>query len=107
MEQISPKGANYISAFEFMEMLKAEGLVIVSLSDLQISTSQLQSKLMKRKSISLTDIINSKLLPLKSSKGIIDWIKSGKIKEGEWYQESSGKKRIMIMTLAIKRLGWY
>lgn len=106
MKQVTPLEASYISASEFMAMLKDEGLVIVSLADLQLASSDLQKKLMKRKSLSLTEIVNAKLLPLKSSKGITDWIKSGRIKEGEWYQESSGKKRIMILTLAITRLGW-
>jgi hypothetical protein len=45
------------------------------------------------------------LLPLKTTKGVNDWIIAGKIKATEWYQEQE-YKRIMIATEAIKRLGY-
>jgi hypothetical protein len=40
---------------------------------------------MNSKLFSLSEILKAKLLPLKSGKGITDWIKSVRIKEVEWY----------------------
>lgn len=96
----------YIDANEFMETLLAKGLVIVSVKELEASKAIDRNRLMRRKSLSLSEIVRANLLPLKTAKGVNDWIISGKIKEGEWYQEASGYKRVMVLTAAIKRLGY-
>ena len=98
--------AIYIDANEFMETLLAKGLVIVSVKELQASKEIDRNRLMRRKALSLSEIVRANLLPLKTVKGIADWIRTGKIKPGETYQEKSGYKRVMVLTSAIKRLGY-
>lgn len=100
------KPSTYIDANEFMETLLAKGLVIVSVKEFEAGKEIERRKMMRRKSLSLSEIVKAKLLPLKTAKGVNDWILSGKIKEGEWYQEASGYKRVMVLTSAIKRLGY-
>lgn len=96
----------FINAVEFLETLKDHGLVIVSAREYEATKDLQRKRLMKRKSLSLLEIVNNNLLPLKSTKAVIDWTISGKIKKDEWYQEEGGKKRIMILTIALKRLGY-
>lgn len=98
--------ATYIDANEFIETLLAKGLVIVSVKELQASKDIDRNRLMRRKALSLSEIVRANLLPLKTVKGIADWIAKGKIKPGETFQEASGYKRVMVLTSAIKRLGY-
>lgn len=96
----------YIDANEFLETLRAQGLMVVSVKDFEAGKEIQRKKLMKRKSLSLSEIAKFNLLPVKTTKGVNDWILSGKIKADEWYQEQNGYRRIMISTTAIKRLGY-
>lgn len=96
----------YIDANEFLETLQAKGLVIVSAKELQANKEIDRNRLMRRKALSLSEIVRAELLPLKTVKGVMDWIAKGKIKPGETYQEASGYKRVMVLTSAIKRLGY-
>lgn len=96
----------YIDANEFIETLKAQGLVIVSVREYEATKDMQRKRLMRKKSLSLKEIADNHLLPVKSKKTVNDWILSGKIKPGEWYQEESGQKRIMVSTSAIRRLGY-
>jgi len=96
----------YIDVNEFMNMLKANSLIIVSASEFESSKQIQRRKLMKRKSLSLDEILKAGFFPIKVTKTLIDWTISGKIKDTEWYKEADGKKRIMILTAAIKRLGY-
>lgn len=100
------KPGTYIDANEFIETLLAKGLVIVSAKEFEAGKDIERRKLMRRKSLSLSEIVKAKLLPLETVKGVNDWIISGKIKEGEWYKESGGYKKVMVLTAAIKRLGY-
>ncbi len=100
------KPSTYIDANEFMETLLAKGLVIVSAKEFQASKEIERNRLMRRKALSLSEIVRANLLPLKTVKGVNDWIAKGKIKPGETYQESTGYKRVMVLTAAIKRLGY-
>jgi len=97
---------NYISASEFIETLLSKGLVIVSVKEFEAGKELHRKRLMKRKSLSLTEIADARLLPVKNKKTVNDWILSGKIKPEETYREASGKKRVMVLTAAIKRLGY-
>lgn len=96
----------YINANEFIEMLKLQGLVIVSASEFEASNQLRRKKLMKRKSLSLSEIVKAGIFPIKTTKSLLHWIENEKIKPGEWYQEQEGRKRMMISTEAIKRLGY-
>lgn len=97
---------NYIDTNEFMRELKSKGLIIVSAAEFEMGKEIERRKLMRRKSLTLAEIVKANLLPVKTVKGVNDWIISGKIKADEWYRESSGYKRIMVATSAIKRLGY-
>lgn len=88
-----------------MQLLKDNSLLIVSAKDFEMAKVIQRRKMMKRTSLSLSEIIKAGFFPVKDSKTLIDWCKNGKIKESEWYQEEGGKKRIMVLTHAIKRLG--
>ncbi|SHG28508.1 hypothetical protein [Flavobacterium johnsoniae] len=96
----------YINANEFIEQLKSKGLVIVSINEYESAKEIKRKKLMKRKALSLAEIAENNLLPVTTKKGVNDWIISGKIKPEETYRENSGKGRVMVLTCAIKRLGY-
>jgi hypothetical protein len=96
----------YINASEFIEMFQVRGLVIVSVNEYEAIKEMKRKKLMKRKALSLSEIADNNLLPVTSKKGVNDWIIAGKIKPDETYREESGKKRVMILTSAIRRLGY-
>ncbi|MHC0441582.1 hypothetical protein [Flavobacterium sp. 3-210] len=96
----------YIKANEFIDHLKSQGLVIVSISDYEAAKELKRRKLMKRKALSLAEIADNNLLPVTTKKGVNDWILSGKIKPDETFREESGKQRVMVLTSAIKRLGY-
>jgi hypothetical protein len=98
--------STYINAYEFIETLKERGLVIVSVNEFEAGKALVRKKLMKRTALSLTEIVKNGLLPVGTTKAVIDWTISGKIKKDEWYQEQNGRKRIMVLTAAIKRLGY-
>jgi hypothetical protein len=95
----------YVEVNDFMQMLKDNSLIIVSAAEFEMNSALRRSRLLKKKSLSLTEIIDAKFLPVKTNKSLIDWTLSGKIKPTEFYQEKSGLKRIMILTAALKRLG--
>jgi hypothetical protein len=96
----------YISANDFIESLKAQGLIIISAAELEISKEIRRKKLMRRKALSLAEIANNNLLPVTTKKGVQGWIDGGKIKPDEVYRENFGLKRVMILTSAIIRLGY-
>lgn len=98
--------ATYIDANEFLETLKANGLVIVSVKEYEATKDMQRKKLMRRKALTLSEIANNRLLPVGTKKAVNDWILSGKIKPNETYRETTGKKRVMVLTSAIKRLGY-
>ncbi len=93
-----------ISAFEFMDMLKSNGLVIVSMADHEAAKEYAQKRAMKKISLCCKDIADLELLGKINRRTVQQWIRSGRIKPTEWYAENSGKKRIMVLTVAIKRL---
>jgi hypothetical protein len=100
------KPGTLIDANEFIENLIAKGLVIVSVKEFEATKDIERRRAMRKTALTLTEIVRLGLLPIKTSKGVNDWILNGKIKPGEFYQESKGYKRIMVLTAAIKRLGY-
>jgi hypothetical protein len=96
----------FINANDFIETLKQQGLVIVSVNEFESGKALVRQKLMKRPALSLVEIVRHRLLPLGNPKSVLHWTNSGKIKPNEWYQEQEGRKRIMILTSAIRRLGY-
>jgi hypothetical protein len=94
----------YINAVDFINQLKSKGLVIVSAKEFEAGKEITRRRLMRRKALSLAEIANNELLPVKTKKGVNDWILSGKIYPHETYIEEDGKKRVMVLTSAIIRL---
>ena len=88
-----------------MQLLKDNSLVIVSAADFEMNAILKRKALLRKKSLSLSEIINAGFFPIKTNKALIDWTISGRIKPDEFYQEQNGRKRIMILTEALKRLG--
>lgn len=97
---------NYINASEFIETLKSQGLVIVSAHEYEATKDMDRKRLMRRKALSLKEIADHRLLPVKDKKTVNDWILNGKIKPAETYRETGGKRRVMVLTIAIRRLGY-
>jgi hypothetical protein len=60
---------------------------------------------MKRKALSLSEIVEHRLLPPKLQKELMTGLLPVKLNPTK-YQEQEGYKRIMIATEAIKRLGY-
>lgn len=102
-------GLQYIEVNEFMEHLRAHGLVIVKGDELdnveQAKLERLQKKLMKRAEVTFGDVVRAKLLPLKTRQGVQSWVDSGAIKPGEHGVYKNGRR--WVLTSAIKRLGYY
>jgi len=96
----------YINASEFIDQLQSKGLVIVSVKDFEAGKEITRRKLMRRKALTLQEIASNGLLPIKTKKGVNDWILSGKIRKEETYIEAGPKKRVMVLTSAIIRLGY-
>lgn len=91
---------------EFVNYLKSNGLVIVRAEEFQankqIELEALRARLLKKKAISVSDVVRSQLLRYKTEQGMRHWLQKN-LKEGEhWYREKSGKKRIMILTEILK-----
>lgn len=99
-------GPVYINASEFIETLKAQGLCIVSVNEFEAKKDLQRKRLMKRQAVTVKEIVDHGLLPLKSKRSVMDWIEKGKIRENEVIREASGKNRFLVLTSAIIRLGY-
>lgn len=96
----------FINANEFITMLESRGLVIISKVDFELGKQIARKNILKRNSLTLKEIVDHELLPLKSKKGVNDWIENGTIKEGEVIRNIGNKNMIRVLTSAIKRLGY-
>lgn len=99
---------NVINTAEFIQTLKREGLIIVSIAELDRMSLKKQNQkrdmLLARKSLTLLEIIKLDILPIKTKQGIRAWIESGKILTTEVSTSFDGK--IKIQTSFLKRLGY-
>jgi len=100
--------SEFVNVADFMEHLKRNDLVIVSRKDLlnssKIELDLLRRDLIKKKDLSIKQIIDAKLLPITTKSGVRNWISVGKFKDNEVFKTSVGE--IRILTSAIKRLGY-
>jgi predicted transcriptional regulator len=95
----------YVDVNEFMAALKSKGLLIVSSKEWEAVQVITARKLMKKRALSLSEIANNDLLGKKMSKRTVErMIESGVIKPNETFQETTGNKKVMILTAAINRL---
>lgn len=96
-----------VEVSEFMNFLKANDLVIVSASEFQanrqIELNALRARLLKKRALSINDIVQAKLLPYSTKQGVRHWMDKNLKQNEHWYQEAKGQKRIMILTEVIKK----
>lgn len=92
---------------EFMRFLQKNDLVIVSAAEFQankqIELNALRAKLLKKKAICISDIVKAELLPYSTTQGVRHWLDRQLTKNVHYYQESSGKRRIMVLTEVLKK----
>ena len=88
----------------FMAHLKREGLVIVPKDDFMADAKirGLQKKYLKRKSLTIQEILNAEFWSVTSRNSVVNWIKNGTIRPNEHYKSSAGV--VMIQTTAVIRL---
>lgn len=93
---------------ELVDYMKANNLVIVSKSEFAAVTDEdlnlLRARMLKKRSVTIIEIVQAKLLPLNSKQGVLHWIRNGIIKPDEVYKDKVGK--LYVLTSAIKRLGY-
>lgn len=95
-----------IKVADLVKYLEDNDLLIVSASEFQankeIELNALRARLLRKKALCVSDIVKAKLLPYTSSQGVRHWIEKKLKKDVHYYQEVSGKKRIMILTDVVK-----
>jgi hypothetical protein len=95
----------YVDVNDFMAALKSKGLLIVSSKEWEAVQVITARKLMKKRALTLSEIANNDLLGKKMSKRTVErMIENGVIKPNETFQETTGNKKVMILTEAINRL---
>lgn len=100
---------NVIPTEEFLNYLRQNNLVIGKASefvgnmefDLQVKRANLK----KLKAATFKQVLDAKILPVKSKTALAYWISEGKFKEGETYK-CAKTKRLMILTSALVRLNY-
>lgn len=97
-----------IKAADFLDLLKNEGLVIVSKKELEKLNSenllQIRKDLMRKKWITISQVLKMELLPVKTKTSIERWIKDGIIKQEEVTKKQNGI--ILINANFLNRLGY-
>lgn len=94
---------------QFINHLKSEGLVIVSVKDLQAIASaprntvhDVRATLLRKKWLTFNEVLQLQLLKQKSRWGIQNLIDRGVIKPDETYKLKNNRR--MVATSAIKRI---
>lgn len=99
---------NLIKASDFMKQLKNEGLVIVSIAELQkISNIEIHRKrkdLLSKKLLTIREVLELELLPVKTRTTIERWINEGVFLKTE--VSRNNKNQIVILKKALNRLGY-
>lgn len=91
-----------VSVSDLMHYLQENNLVIVHVGEIEAKKEIKRQQLLRQKALSPAQIVGAEFFSCKNTKTIIDWIISGKIKDGEWYKKQNN--HYMILTIAIKRL---
>lgn len=93
----------------FMEFLKENGLMIGKASDFvgkkEFDLNVHRANIVKKTAITLKEVLDAKILPVKSKHAVNYWIEQGKFKEGETYKCAKTNKT-MILVSALVRLGY-
>lgn len=89
-----------VNILEFMDHLRKEGLVIVHRSQLLTDKDVERKELLKRKELTLTEIVRAELFPgIKDSETLRRWCLEGKMKG--WRRSGN---RYMVLTSELKRM---
>lgn len=100
---------NVVPVDEFLNMLSEKGLVIGKASEfvgnLEFDLQVKRANLRKKKHANLKEILDAKILKHRSKSTLQRWIKSGTIREGEWFKNEKNNQ-VYIMTSALVRLGY-
>jgi hypothetical protein len=93
---------NLINVDDFMQLLQDRGLVIVSATDFQLNKSLEQQRLLKKKYLTLTEVVKGNFFPIKDSETLRRWCLDGKFGPDGFIKTETG--RYKILTSRIKHL---
>lgn len=100
---------NVIEVPVFMEFLKENGLMIGKASDFvgkkEFDLNVHRANITKKKAVTLKEVLDAKILPVKTKNGLNYWIEQEKFKDGETYKCAKTNKT-MIMVSALQRMGF-
>lgn len=92
----------------FANFLRQEDLIIVSRKELEkiakVDAFMKRNELLKRKFLTITEVIQLGVLPVKSRRSVERWIKDGIFNKTEVATDKTGKT--IILTTALHRLGY-
>lgn len=92
----------YIDVNEFMNHLKAHNLVIVKQEELEANNEIKRMQLLKKKHLSLTEIVKAGFFTVKNTETLRRWCLAGKFGKDGFLVLKNGQYR--IMTIAIKNM---
>lgn len=99
---------NVIKASEFTKYLQKQGLVIVSKYELErlagVELHQKRKDLLRKKFLTIREMLQLDLLPIKSKSGVMSWIENGSFLEHE--VAKNDKNQTIILTSSLNRLGY-
>jgi hypothetical protein len=84
----------YVNAADFAEYLRMNNLIIVSKQDLELSADILRNKLLKKKWLSLSEIITAKFFKYKDSETLRRMCLDGRIPKDAFTTLENGQYRI-------------
>lgn len=88
-----------INADDFMQLLHDRGLIIVSAVDFEMNKTLMQQQLLKRKSLSLTEVVKAGFFPIKDSETLRRWCLEGKFGPDGYTKTESGRYKILTKRL--------
>ena len=98
----------FINTSEFISQLKKQGLVIVSISELEkisnVDKAQKRKDLLRRNWLTLKEIISLELLPVKTKTSLERWVQNGTFLKSE--VSKNNKQQTIILTKSLYRLGY-
>lgn len=100
---------NVVAVTDFLNHLKENGLVLGKaeefIGNLEFDLQVKRANLRKKKAVTLKEILDAKIIKQTSKRTLNRWIENGTIREPETYK-CAKTNQIMIMTEALKRLGY-
>lgn len=98
----------FIKTSEFISQLKKQGLVIVSISELEkiakVDKSLKRRDLLNRKWLTLRELLMLELLPVKTKTTLERWIQNGTFLSTEI--SKNNKNQTIVLTSSLNRLGY-